>query len=181
MEPVVVRKGISPNPVDDRWQMVYHLSPNHPAEVFKSVSPDCSHNMQRLSNGTGQALFRGSYALLLLRQGTGEPALRRKHPARTKVVLQARAWERSPWELLQPLVNASSQEGVVKTRCDVCNGAFGLIRRRYRGHQFCCGRCEDSYKAQRTKFVTEVKARLYSSLATGRAQTRTNPAGEHSR
>ena len=82
-------------PVDDQWQTICRLSPNHPAEVFKDVSPDCSHNIRRLNDGTGQALLRRSNTVLLLRQGAGEPTLCRKHSARTKVVLQARVRERS--------------------------------------------------------------------------------------
>jgi hypothetical protein len=66
--------------------------------------------------------------------------------------------------LLQPLGYAASQESVVKTRCDFCNGAFGLIRRRYRNRQFCCSRCEEAYKEQRSKVMADFKARLYSSL-----------------
>jgi hypothetical protein len=37
-----------PKPVDDQWQMICPLSPNHPAQVLKNESPDCSHNMQRV-------------------------------------------------------------------------------------------------------------------------------------
>jgi len=66
--------------------------------------------------------------------------------------------------LFQPLVNAASQESVVKTRCDFCNGSFGLIRRRYRNRQFCCTRCEEAYKEQRSKIVADFKTRLYGSL-----------------
>jgi hypothetical protein len=83
-------------PVDDQWQTICRLSPNHPAEVFKDVSPDCSHNIRRLNDGTGQALLRRSNTVLLLRQDAGEPTLCRKHSARTKVVLQARIREQSP-------------------------------------------------------------------------------------
>jgi hypothetical protein len=83
-------------PVDDKWQMICRLSPNHPAEVFKEVSPDCSHNIRRLSDGTGQALLRRSNTVLLLRQDAGEPTLCRKHSARTKVVLQTGAGARPP-------------------------------------------------------------------------------------
>jgi hypothetical protein len=64
------------------------------------------------------------------------------------------------------LGNAASQESVVKTRCDFCNGAFGLIRRRYRNRQFCCAPCEKAYKDQRSKIVADLKARFYGTLKT---------------
>jgi hypothetical protein len=134
----------------------------------RTESRDGNHNMRWLNNGTGQALFRGSHTLLLLRQNAGEPALCRKYAARTKVVLQAGTRQRSTRELLQPLGHAASQEGVVKTRCDFCSGSFGLTRRRYRMCQFCCELCENAYKDQRTKLIADFKARLYGSLAATR-------------
>ena len=36
-----------------------------------------------------------------------------------------------------------------KPRCEVCNGRFGLIRRRLAFKQFCSKRCLDQYRASR--------------------------------
>jgi hypothetical protein len=55
----------------------------------------------------------------------------------------------------------------MKTRCDYCCAPFGLVRRRYFNHQFCCEPCEEAYKEQRSKIVAEFKSGLYHSLANG--------------
>jgi len=53
----------------------------------------------------------------------------------------------------------------MKTRCDHCLGAFGLVRRRYFHHQFCCEACEKAYKQQHSSAFAEIKSGLYRSLA----------------
>ena len=58
---------------------------------------------------------------------------------------------------------------VMKTRCDHCCGAFGLVRRRYFGYQFCCEACEGAYKEERAKIVAQFKC--------GTRQAVTNPTG----
>jgi len=52
----------------------------------------------------------------------------------------------------------------MKTRCDHCLGAFGLVRRRYFHHQFCCEACERAYKQHSSAFA-EIKSGLCRSLA----------------
>jgi hypothetical protein len=34
-QPAATRNPSHPKPVDDKWQMICHPSPNHPAQVFK--------------------------------------------------------------------------------------------------------------------------------------------------
>jgi len=53
----------------------------------------------------------------------------------------------------------------MKTRCDHCLGAFGLVRRRYFHHQFCCEACERAYKQQHSSAFAELKSGLCRSLA----------------
>jgi hypothetical protein len=87
---LLLGKASHPKPVDDKGQMIFPSRQITLLRCSRNESRDGSHNMRWLSDGTGQALFPGSYELLQLRQGAGEPTLRRKHAARTKVVLQAR-------------------------------------------------------------------------------------------
>jgi hypothetical protein len=56
----------------------------------------------------------------------------------------------------------------MKTRCEYCGGPFGLIRRRYFDHQFCCEACETAYKEQRAKIATQLKSSSYPSLSENR-------------
>jgi hypothetical protein len=56
----------------------------------------------------------------------------------------------------------------MKTRCDHCCGPFGLIRRRYFDHQFCCEVCEEAYKKQRAKIAAQFKSGFYSSISDSR-------------
>jgi hypothetical protein len=53
---------------------------------------------------------------------------------------------------------------VMKTRCDYCRGAFGLIRRRYFDHQFCCEACEEAYKQERARIVARFKSGFYQAI-----------------
>ena len=53
----------------------------------------------------------------------------------------------------------------MKTRCDNCCGPFGLVRRRYFDHQFCCEVCEEAYKEQRAKIAAQFKSGFYQSLS----------------
>jgi predicted nucleic acid-binding Zn ribbon protein len=52
----------------------------------------------------------------------------------------------------------------MKTRCDYCCGAFGLIRRRYFDHQFCCEACEGAYKEERARIAAQFKSGFYQTL-----------------
>jgi predicted nucleic acid-binding Zn ribbon protein len=56
----------------------------------------------------------------------------------------------------------------MKTRCDNCCGPFGLVRRRYFDHQFCCEACEEAYKEQRAKIAAQFKSGFYQSLSDNR-------------
>jgi hypothetical protein len=52
----------------------------------------------------------------------------------------------------------------MKTRCDHCCGAFGLVRRRHFGHQFCCEACEEAYKEERARMAAQLKSSFYPEL-----------------
>jgi hypothetical protein len=64
----------------------------------------------------------------------------------------------------------------MKTRCDYCSGVFGLMRRRYFHHQFCCEACERAYKEQRSHVFAALKSGLYRTLAKSVTRSR----GPHS-
>jgi hypothetical protein len=44
-----------------------------------------------------------------------------------------------------------------KPRCEICNGAFGLIRYRLAHRQFCSKRCLDQYLATRKQQPSSLK------------------------
>jgi len=60
----------------------------------------------------------------------------------------------------------------MKTRCDYCLGAFGLVRRRYFHHQFCCEACERAHKEQHSNAFAKFKSGLYRSLASSVTRNR---------
>jgi hypothetical protein len=51
----------------------------------------------------------------------------------------------------------------MKTRRDYCCGPFGLVRRRYFDHQFCCEACEGAYKEERAKMTAQFKSGFYQA------------------
>jgi len=53
---------------------------------------------------------------------------------------------------------------VTKTSCNYCCERFGLVRRRYFDHQFCCEACEEAYKEKRSQIAAEFKAGFHHSL-----------------
>src|SRR4051812_43633931 len=55
---------------------------------------------------------------------------------------------------------------VMKTRCDHCCGGFGLTRRRYFDHQFCCEACEEAYKQERARLAAQFKSGFYQAITT---------------
>jgi len=53
----------------------------------------------------------------------------------------------------------------MKTRCDYCLGAFGLVRRGSFHHQFCCEACESAYREEHSNAFAKFKSGLCRSLA----------------
>ena len=51
----------------------------------------------------------------------------------------------------------------MKTRCDTCNGPFGLIRRKFLGYHFCCKSCEAAWMAKRERALADFKHWLYGA------------------
>jgi len=46
----------------------------------------------------------------------------------------------------------------MKTRCDHCQGPFGLTRHNYLGYHFCKQACQFDWKAKRKKMIAEFKS-----------------------
>ena len=53
-----------------------------------------------------------------------------------------------------------------KPRCEICKGAFGLIRYRIAQKQFCSKQCLERYLVERTQRVASFKQRLTSREVT---------------
>jgi hypothetical protein len=57
---------------------------------------------------------------------------------------------RDIWRLSFKALSAPSKR-IGKRRCDMCNGRFGLVRRRFGWKQFCCKACMDNYLSRTTR------------------------------
>jgi hypothetical protein len=87
--------------------------------------------------------------------------IKRAEPSR-QIILFKCLLERIKFVLI---TRAEISGDVMKTRCDHCRGAFGLVRRRYFDHQFCCEACEGAYKEERARIVQQFKSGTYLALS----------------